>query len=94
MKLIITTMFCFLLATTGFSQNYFWQLKQSGNSLGGPIDVEKFNSDNVYYGSSNRVYRSTDRGDTFTQMGNLIPNSSAVKSVTVNDNYPGTIVVA
>jgi hypothetical protein len=31
-----------------FSQSYQWILKQSGSSLGGPIDVEKFNSNNVY----------------------------------------------
>ncbi|MDP2365880.1 MAG: hypothetical protein Q8M94_19185, partial [Ignavibacteria bacterium] len=94
MKFILTILFIVFFTTLFFSQNYDWQLKQSGSSLGGPIDVEKFNTGNVYYGSSNTIYRSTDRGSTFQTLGNLIPGSSAVKSLTLNDNVPGTFVVA
>ena len=88
--LIFVVMFCSLT----FSQSYQWVLKQSGSSLGGPIDVEKYNTDNVYYGSSNKIYRSTNRGETFVQMGTNIPGASAVKSVTLKDDSPGTMVVA
>lgn len=91
----IFLVFCFILfSALSFAQSYQWQLKQSGNSLGGPIDAEKYNPFNVYYGSSDRVYRSTDRGETFTQMGNTIPGASRVKSVTLKDDSPGTMVVA
>ncbi len=83
-----------LYCSLSFSQSYQWQLKQSGNSLGGPIDVEKYNTDNVYYGSGNKIYKSTDRGETFTQMGTNIPGASSVKSVTLKDDAPGTMVVA
>ena len=86
--------FIVLFCSLTFSQSYQWVLKQSGSSLGGPIDVEKYNTDNVYYGSGNKIYRSTNRGETFTQMGTNIPNSTAVKSVTLKDNSPGTMVVA
>jgi hypothetical protein len=94
MKFICTILFSFALTASIYSQYYTWELKQSGSSLGGPIDVEKNNTNNIYYGSSNKIYRSTDRGSTFQIMGNLIPGSSSVKSTTVNDNIPGTIVVA
>lgn len=95
MKSIPIAAFIFVLFSSfAFSQSYQWQLKQSGSSLGGPIDVEKNNPFNVYYGSQNRIYRSTDRGETFSQMGTTIPGASAVKSVTLKDDAPGTMVVA
>ncbi|AFH48851.1 Hypothetical protein IALB_1140 [Ignavibacterium album JCM 16511] len=90
----ILVLFFVLLSSFLFAQSYQWQLKQSGSSLGGPIDVEKFNTNNVYYGSGNKIYRSTDRGETFTQMGTNIPGASSVKSVTLKDDAPGTMVVA
>lgn len=94
MKYIYTIFFVTLITASLFSQSYVWELKQSGSSLGGPIDVEKYNTDHVYYGSGNKVYRSTNRGDTFSQMGNLIPGSNSVKSLNIKDDAPGTIVVA
>lgn len=95
MKSIFLTVFLSVfLGSFLYSQSYQWQLKQSGSSLGGPIDVEKNNPFNVYYGSQNRIYRSTDRGETFTQMGSAIPGASSVKSVTLKDDSPGTLVVA
>jgi hypothetical protein len=94
MRFIYTLFVVLFFTTTIFSQAYVWELKQSGSSLGGPIDVDKYDANNVYYGSGNKVYRSTDRGNTFQQMGNLIPGSSSVKSITLNDNAPGTMIVA
>lgn len=95
MKSIPIIVFLFVLfCSSTFSQSYQWQLRLSGSSLGGPIDVEKNNSFNVYYGSQNRIYRSTDRGETFSQMGTAIPGASSVKSVTLKDDSPGTMVVA
>ncbi|HMN26051.1 MAG TPA: hypothetical protein PKE38_16215, partial [Ignavibacteriaceae bacterium] len=94
MKYVYTLLFVMMISVFMFSQSYVWELKQSGSSLGGPIDVEKYNTDIVYYGSVNKIYRSTNRGNTFTQMGNLIPGSNDIKSVNLNDNVLGTIVVA
>jgi hypothetical protein len=94
MKSIFIVLFSILITTFLFSQNYTWELKQSGVSLGGPIDVNKFNSSIVYYGSNNRIYKSTDRGESFQTLGTLIPGSSSVKSVTLKDDAPGTFVVA
>ncbi len=87
-------LFVLLLSSFLFPQNYMWELKQAGSSLGGPIDVELYNNDIVYYGSLNKIFRSTDRGNSFTQMGNVIPGSSEIKSVTLKDNALGTMVVA
>lgn len=94
MKFYLTIFFVLLLSLTSFSQNYVWELKQSGSSLGGPIDVELYNTDNVYYGSNNRIYKSTDRGITFQPLGSLIPGSSSVKSITLKNDAPGTFLVA
>ena len=93
MKSIFTVLFSVILTASLFSQNYTWELKQSGSSLGGPIDVELFNANNVYYGSDNKVYKSTDRGETFTQMGINVPQATEIKCVIVNDYNPSTIVV-
>ena len=94
MKYVYTLLFVTMISVFMFSQSYVWELKQSGSSLGGPIDVEKYNTNIVYYGSVNKIYRSIDRGNTFTQMGNLIPGSNDIKSVNLNDNVLGTMVVA
>ena len=93
MKFIFTLFFVVLFTTFSFSQNYVWQLKQAGSSLGGPIDVEQFNSDNVYYGTDNKVYKSTDRGETFSQMGINVPQATEIKCVIVDDYNPSTVVV-
>jgi hypothetical protein len=93
MKSIFTVLFSVLLTTSFFSQNYTWELKQSGSSLGGPIDVELFNANNVYYGSNNTIYKSTDRGETFSQMGIVVPQATEIKCVIVDDLNPSTIVV-
>jgi len=71
----IILMVC-LISSASISQTYWWELKQSGSSLGGPIDVMRYNTDVVYYGSNNKIYKSTDRGETFSQTGTNVPSSS------------------
>jgi photosystem II stability/assembly factor-like uncharacterized protein len=84
-----------LFTVLSFSQPiYYWELKQAGISIGGPIDVYKFNTDIVYYGSKNKIYKSTDRGETFTQTGINVPNASNIKSIILDDANPGTFLVA
>lgn len=90
---LLTSVLVFTISTLSFTQDYNWILKQPGSSLGGPIDVEKFNHNNVYYGSDNKVYKSTDRGETFTQMGINVPQATEIKCVLVDDYNPSTIVV-
>jgi len=65
-----------LLLISGFTlaqPAYQWILKQSGGSLGGPIDYNKFNPDIVYFGSGATIYKSTDRGETFFVTGTSVP---------------------
>ena len=73
---------------------YQWVLKRSGSSLGGPIDYNKLNPNIVYFGSGSTIYKSTDRGETFSIAGNSIPGSSEIKSILLDDNNPGTYLVA
>ena len=40
-KICTIIMVC-LLSSSSFSQLYWWDLKQPGSSLGGPIDVANF----------------------------------------------------
>ena len=79
MKSFVSILLLTCLYSIGaFSQPmYWWELKQSGNSLGGPIDVLQSNTNHVYYGSNSTIYKSTDRGETFSQTGTNIPSSSA-----------------
>ncbi|MCH8034444.1 MAG: T9SS type A sorting domain-containing protein [Bacteroidetes bacterium] len=92
---IYTIFMICLFAAISFSQPiYYWELKQAGSSIGGPIDVYKFNTDIVYYGSNNKIYKSTDRGETFTQTGTNVPNASKIKAVILDDFNSGTFLVA
>ena len=84
----------FLFSSLSYSQNYSWQLKQSGSSLGDPICVNNWNDNIIYYGSGNRIYRSTDRGETFAPFGNIIPGASAVKCVLQSSYDENTFLVA
>ena len=93
MRFIFTVLFSLALIVSAYSQFYTWELKQAGSSLGGPIDVEQFNHNNVYYGSDNKVYKSTDRGENFTQMGINVPQATEIKCVLVDNYNPSTIVV-
>lgn len=93
MKFVFTFLLVVLISTSMFPQFYTWQLKRSGSSLGGPIDVEKFNTNNVYYGSNNIIYKSTDRGETFNQLGITVPQASEIKCIIVDDYNPSTLVI-
>ncbi len=73
---------------------YLWVLRQSGSSLGGPVDYNIFNPDIVYYGSNNIIYKSTNRGETFFATGTQVPNSSKIKCIMLDSHNPGTFVVA
>jgi hypothetical protein len=88
-------LFAFLFSfSLSYSQNYTWQLKQSGSSLGDPICVNNWDDNIIYYGSGNRIYRSTDRGDTFSPFGNIIPGSSSIKCVIQSSYDENTFLVA
>lgn len=83
-----------LISFTGISQpTYIWELKQSGSSLGGPIDVANYNTDIVYYGSNSIIYKSVDRGDNFSVIGN-VPGATEIKSINLHNSIPGTFLVA
>jgi Secretion system C-terminal sorting domain len=94
MKHFLTTVLSLLLFSSMAFSQYTWQLKQSGNSLGNPIGVDKHNTNIVYYGATNKVYRSTDRGETFTQMGNLISGSSSIDAVIPSYYDQQTLIVS
>ncbi|QQS37678.1 MAG: T9SS type A sorting domain-containing protein [Ignavibacteriales bacterium] len=92
-NLCATVLFVLAFSFVSLAQ-YNWVLKQSGGSLGGPIDVERDNSNNVYYGFDNKIYKSTNRGESFTQYGINIPGASDVKSIILDDDNLGTLLVA
>lgn len=93
---MINTLICLLIFTSFiYSQtSYQWALKQSGSSLGGPIDFNRFNSNVVYYGSNNTIYKSTDRGENFFVTGTTVPGASKIKCIILDDYNPGTFIVA
>lgn len=93
-KIFTLVVAVFGLCSFTHAQNYSWVLKQSGGSLGGPIDVLMTNTNVVYFGADNKVYKSTDRGETFTQAGINVPGASDIKCVLLNDDIPGTFLVA
>lgn len=96
MKYLATLIFSLsvFLSFVNAQTGYHWVLKQSGGSLGGPIDYNKFNPDIVYFGSGATIYKSTDRGETFFVTGTSVPGSSEIKSILLDDNNPGTYLVA
>jgi len=94
MRGVFTTLIIIILISSFTYSQYFWELKQSGSSLGGPVDVEKYNTNNVYYGSTNIIYKSTDRGETFSPLGTSVPGASDIKSIILNDENPSEFLVA
>jgi len=96
MKYLSTVIFALsiFLSLANAQPAYEWVLKQSGGSLGGPIDYNKFNPDIVYFGSGATIYKSTDRGETFFVTGTSVPGSSEIKCILLDDNNPGTYLVA
>ena len=96
MKYFLTAIFLLsiFLSLANAQPAYQWVLKRSGSSLGGPIDYNKFDPNIVYYGSGATIYKSTDRGETFFITGTSIPSSSEIKNILLDDNNPGTYLVA
>ena len=86
--------FLFCLTITNAQPSYQWVLKRSGSSLGGPIDYNKFNTNLVYYGSTATIYKSTNKGETFSITGTPVPGSSDIKCIILDDFNPGTFIVA
>ncbi len=94
-NLYLFLFFAFIFSfSLSYSQNYSWQLKQSGSSLGDPICVDNWDDNIIYYGSGNTIYRSTDRGETFSPFGNTIPGASSVKCVIQSSYDENTFLVA
>ena len=94
-QFFFTVIMLYLFTAMCYSQQpYWWELKQSGSSLGGPIDYDRNNTDIVYYGTGNVIYKSTDRGETFHSLLTSVPGSSEIKCVLVNDNDDQTLLVA
>jgi len=77
-----------------YAQTYSWELKKDGFTIGGPIDHEIYNTNNIYWGSVNRVYRSSDRGNTFLLYGTPLPGSNNLKAIITHRSIPGTMLVA
>lgn len=96
MKYFLTVLvfFSILLSIANAQTGYHWVLKQSGGSLGGPIDYNANNTDLVYFGSNNKIYKSTNRGESFIQAGVNVPGASDIKSIIIDDANPGTFIVA
>lgn len=93
MKFFLTIIISFLISVSSLAQ-YSWQLKISGGGRGNPVAIDPENKNIIYYGSSNRIFMSTDKGETFNQYGTTISGSSAIKSFHINPDRPGEMVVA
>jgi len=95
MRSLFTILLSFFISSAVFGQPaYQWVLKQSGSSLGGPIDYNDFSPNLVYYGSNSTIYKSTNMGETFSPLPTTVPGASEIKSIDVDDFNPGTLVVA
>lgn len=95
MKYFSTLLIVILFSVFVWSQPaYQWVLKQSGSSLGGPIDYISTNPNLVYYGSNSTIYKSTDMGETFFQTGINVPGASEIKNIILDESSPGTFIVA
>lgn len=92
-QLLIIAAICALFFTNAYSQSYAWNFIISGNSLGNPIAFEKNNINNVYYGTGAKIFKSWDRGLTFTQIGTDIPSSTRVKCIMLSPKDTNLIVV-
>ncbi len=83
-----------LISSAAFAQSYSWNLKRSGSSLGDPITSDPNNSNIIYYGTTATIYKSTDRGETFTAWGTTIPGSSSVKNIITTSKSGQTMLAA
>lgn len=95
MKFLRANIFIMQFTILVYGQSsYQWILKQSGSSLGGPIDYNSNNPNVIYYGSGSTIYKSTNRGETFSMIGTNVPGASQIKAIILNDSNPGTFIVA
>ena len=95
MQNLYATILIFFISNFMLAQPaYQWVLKQAGSSLGGPIDYNMNNPSLIYYGSDNTIYKSTDRGETFSMTGTTISGATKVKAIILDDVSPGTFLVA
>lgn len=90
-----SVLFLFLLLTSIINSQalYTWELKFSGGGRGLPITIDNV-KEKVYYGSASTIHVSYDSGRTFTQIGNSIPQSSAIKNLILHPNRPEHIFAA
>lgn len=93
-EISFTTILTLLLTISIKAQPYVWELKQPGSSLGGPIDYNRNNTNIVYFGTGNTIYKSNDRGETFKPLSSTVPTASEIKCVLVKDNDDQTLIVA
>jgi hypothetical protein len=94
MQYFVTAILMFMFLNSVVFAQYSWQLKQSGSATGGPIDVERDNTNNVYFGSSGVIYKSIDRGETFSPMGNPIPGGGSIRAIISYPYNPSVLLVA
>ncbi|QQS35329.1 MAG: hypothetical protein IPM56_13895 [Ignavibacteriales bacterium] len=90
----LLSVYLFMLLSISLTAQYSWQQKLTGGGRGNPISIDPVNNNIIYYGSSNSIFKSTDRGETFTQFGSVIPQCSAVKCLHLNADRPGEIVAS
>ncbi len=94
-KLYFILFLLFFLFASIFPQPYTWDRRVSTSSgLGNPIVVDKRNTNIVYYGNVNKLYKSYNRGETFSQYGSLLPNSLQVKNIILSSKDTLTLLVA
>lgn len=94
MKRAMALLFFFLISVQFAQAQYTWQLKLAGGGRGNPILVDPNNDNIVYYGSTNTIHKSTDRGETFTQFGTTLPSSSNVKNLIAHPTKQGSFLVS
>ncbi len=95
MKLICTLFLTLTICSFQMSaQTYTWELKKDGFTIGGPIDHEVYNNNNIYWGSVNQVYKSSNRGETFGVYGAPLPGSNNLKAIITHRSIQGTMLVA
>ncbi|MBV6477732.1 MAG: Ycf48-like protein [Ignavibacteria bacterium] len=73
----------------GTTVNYTWTNKQAGSSnIGNGFCLHPFNKNAIFIAMGNKVYRSYDRGETWSQFSTITPGSRAhtffVSSVDTN----------
>ena len=62
----------------GTTVSYTWQLKQSGSyNIGNGFCLHPVNKDGIFIAMGTHVYRSLDKGETWTQIATISPGSRA-----------------